>query len=140
MLSPFSPPTGFPADSASTHATTHPSFTPPLPLARRTVLRGVEATQQADGGHPAVHVLLGLRHQVPGPLLRPQVEDEAALQLLLSEGQPGVHLREGWRGAGAFTSRESEAAHERWNHQTSVKLGRGQVIGGVRLPAHTGSG
>ena len=59
-----------------------------------TVIGLVEATEQADGGHPAVHVLLGLGHQVPDPLLRLQVEDEAALQLLLRERQACVHLTE----------------------------------------------
>lgn len=59
-----------------------------------TVVCGVEATEQADGRHPAVHVLLRLSHQVPDPLLCSQVEDEAALQLLLREWQTSVHLME----------------------------------------------
>lgn len=58
-----------------------------------TVICGVKAAQEADGGHPAAHVLLGLGHQVPGALLRLQVKDEAALQLLLGERQASVHLR-----------------------------------------------
>lgn len=57
-----------------------------------TVISGVKATQEADGGDPAAHVLLRLGHQVPGPFLRLQVENEAALQLLLRERQASVHL------------------------------------------------
>lgn len=58
-----------------------------------TLICRVEAAQEADGGHPAAHVLLRLGHQVPGALLRLQVENEAALQLLLGERQASVHLR-----------------------------------------------
>lgn len=61
---------------------------------RFTVIGRVEATEQADGGNPAVHVLLRLSHQVPDPFLRLQVEDEAALQLLLRERQASIHLEE----------------------------------------------
>lgn len=57
-----------------------------------TVICRVKATQEADGGDPAAHVLLRLGHQVPGPFLRLQVENEAALQLLLRERQASVHL------------------------------------------------
>lgn len=57
-----------------------------------TLISLVEATEQADGRHPAIHVLLRLSHQVPGPLLCLQVKDEGALQLLLGEGQASVHL------------------------------------------------
>lgn len=60
----------------------------------RTLISLVKAAEQADGRHPAIHVLLGLSHQVPGPLLRLQVEDEGALQLLLGEGQASVHLED----------------------------------------------
>lgn len=59
-----------------------------------TLFSLVEATEQTDGRHPAIHVLLGLSHQVPGPLLRLQVEDEGALQLLLGEGQASIHLED----------------------------------------------
>lgn len=44
-----------------------------------TVIGRVEATEQADGGNPAVHVLLRLSYQIPDSFLRLQVEDEAAL-------------------------------------------------------------
>lgn len=64
------------------------------PSLRLTVVGRVEATEQADGGNPAVHVLLRLSHKVPGPLLRPQVENKAALQLLLCERQASIHLKE----------------------------------------------
>lgn len=57
-----------------------------------TLICRVEATQEADGGHPAAHVLLRLGHQVPSPFLRLQVKNEAALQLLLGERQASVHL------------------------------------------------
>lgn len=56
------------------------------------VISRVESAEQADGGHPAVHVLLRLGHQVPRPLLRPQVEHKAALKLLLCERQAGINL------------------------------------------------
>lgn len=59
----------------------------------RTVIRRIESTKQADGRHPAVHVLLRLSHKVPDPLLRPQVKNKTALQLLLCERQAGIHLR-----------------------------------------------
>lgn len=57
-----------------------------------TVICRVKATQEADGGDPAAHVLLRLGHQVPGPFLRLQVKNKAALQLLLCERQASVHL------------------------------------------------
>lgn len=60
--------------------------------ALNTIICRVKATQEADGGHPAAHVLLRLGHQVPRPFLRLQVKNEAALQLLLRERQAGVHL------------------------------------------------
>lgn len=52
----------------------------------------VESTQEADGGDPAVHVLLRLSHEVPDPLLCAQVEHKITLQLLLRERQTSVHL------------------------------------------------
>lgn len=84
------PPTCFHTDSAATYTCT--SFT--RELGRRTLVSLVEATEQADGRHPAIHVLLRLRHQVPGPLLCLQVKDKGALKLLLGKGQAGVHLED----------------------------------------------
>ena len=106
MFPLFSPPTCFHTDSVTTHTSGHfkckllkrceeyvDILTPSFSL-RLTVIGRVEATEEADGGDPAVHVLLGLGHQIPGPLLRLQVEHEAALQLLLCERQAGIHLKE----------------------------------------------
>lgn len=100
---PFSPPTSFHTDSIAAHTDKlkasktqqkgHFGFGLSHALCR-TVIGRVEATQEADGRDPAVHVLLRLGHQVPGPLLGSQVEDKAALQLLLSEGEAGVDLEE----------------------------------------------
>lgn len=52
----------------------------------------VEATDLADAANPLVHVILGLSHQVEGPVTGLDVEDVAVLQLLLVEGQACVHL------------------------------------------------
>lgn len=86
-------PTCFHTDSAATYTCTR--FTRKRGCC--TLVGLVEATEQADGRHPAIHVLLRLGHQVPGALLRLQVKDEGSLQLLLGEGQASVHLR-GQRG------------------------------------------
>lgn len=61
---------------------------------RFTIVGRVKAAEHADGGNPAVHVLLGLSHQVPGAFLRLQVKNEAALQLLLREREASIHLSE----------------------------------------------
>ena len=53
---------------------------------------GVESADVADAAHPLVHVLLGVSHQVEDPVDGLDVEDEAALQVLLVEGEPRVHL------------------------------------------------
>lgn len=52
----------------------------------------VEAADLADAAHPLVHVVLGLGHQVEGAVGGLDVEDEAVLELLPLEGEPGVHL------------------------------------------------
>lgn len=94
LLSRFSLPASLHADSAPNHASTR--FNMHNKKSTRntlnTVIRRVKATQEADGGDPATHVLLRLGHQVPGPFLRLQVENEAVLQLLLCERQASVHL------------------------------------------------
>lgn len=56
------------------------------------LLRLVEATDLADAANPLVHVVLGLGHQVEGPVAGLDVKDVAVLQLLLVEGQACVHL------------------------------------------------
>ena len=57
-----------------------------------TVVGGVEATDVADAAHPLVHLVLRVRHQVEHAVDGLDVEDEAVLQVLLVEGQTGVHL------------------------------------------------
>lgn len=83
------PPTCFHTDSATTYTCTSCTRKPGC----CTLIGLVKATEQADGRHPAIHVLLRLSHQVPGALLGLQVKDEGSLQLLLGEGQASVHLR-----------------------------------------------
>lgn len=86
----ITPPTCFHTDSATTY--TCSNYTCKWRCC--TLIGLVEATEQADGRHPTIHVLLGLSHQVPGPLLGLQVKDEGPLQLLLGEGQASVHLQD----------------------------------------------
>lgn len=56
------------------------------------VISWVESTEEADGGDPAVHVLLRLCHEIPDPLLCAQVKHKVTLQLLFRERQTRVHL------------------------------------------------
>lgn len=53
---------------------------------------GVEATDITDAAHPLVHLLFSVCHQVKDPVDSLDVKDEAVLQVLLVEGETGVHL------------------------------------------------
>lgn len=63
-----------------------------------TLLGGVETADVADAAHPLVHLLLRVSDQVEDTVDGLDVKDEAVLQVLLVERQPGIHLGrdKGW--------------------------------------------